>query len=217
MLSLFRFDLGLGQVKRHHRGLAQSGFRGRKLDTFSGVVIVCSWMKGIAGGLLAAVLPITAFAQIGIGVADPATATIYERDSLSSGPPSRSFSYGVPGWDFFAGDWNGDGTQTIGAYDPSSSTFYLRNTNSAGPPDYVLQFGAPNSKPVIGDWNADGIDTIGVFDSSGIFSLRNSNTAGLADVTFQFGNGSWTPIAGDWNGDGIDSIGVFDPNTANFY
>ena len=40
------------------------------------------------------------------------------------------------GWLPIAGDWNGDGTDTIGLYDPTRSMFFLRNTTSLqGPND----------------------------------------------------------------------------------
>ena len=49
-----------------------------------------------------------------------------------------TFAYGAAGagWMPIAGDWNGDGKDTIGLYDPTTSMFYLRNTTSLqGPND----------------------------------------------------------------------------------
>ena len=43
-----------------------------------------------------------------------------------------TFNFGAAGagWIPIAGDWDGDGTDTIGLYNPTTSTFYLRNTTS---------------------------------------------------------------------------------------
>ncbi len=51
--------------------------------------------------------------------------------------PTRSVHTAWPGPDVMpiAGDWNGDGIESIGLYDPVTSTFYLRNTNCLQGPD----------------------------------------------------------------------------------
>ena len=73
-----------------------------------------------------------------IGLYDPTTSKFYLRNTTSLqsasdlGYADVAFSYGAPGagWIPIAGDWNGDGKDTIGLYNPASSTFYLRNTTS---------------------------------------------------------------------------------------
>ena len=113
-----------------------------------------------------------------------------------------------------AGDWNGDGIETVGLYDPATQTFYLRNTNTTGPADLTFTFtgAGPGWRPIAGDWNGDGIDTVGLYDpATSTFYLRNSNTTGGADLTFVFGTPGtdrW-PLAGDWDADGRASIGLF--------
>ena len=60
------------------------------------------------------------------------------RYANQSGPADVTFAYGPAGagWIPIAGDWDGDGTDTIGLYNPATSTFYLRNTTSLqGPSD----------------------------------------------------------------------------------
>ena len=61
-----------------------------------------------------------------------------------------AFAYGAAGagWIPLAGDWDGNGTETIGLYNPATSTFYLRNTtslqgpNDKGYADVTFTFGA---------------------------------------------------------------------------
>ena len=52
------------------------------------------------------------------------------------------------GWLPIAGDWNGDGKDTIGLYDPTKAVFYLRNTNDAGYADVSFAYGAARGRLV---------------------------------------------------------------------
>ena len=54
-----------------------------------------------------------------------------------------------------AGDYDGNGTDTVGLFDQSTSNFYLRNSNSSGVADVSFHYGTVGwgAKPVIGDWN----------------------------------------------------------------
>lgn len=108
-----------------------------------------------------------------------------------------------------AGDWNGDGIDTIGVYRPSTLSFYLRNSNSGGPEDIIFQYGVPGNVPMTGDWNGDGVDTIGVFLDDH-WMLRDSNSNGYHDYDFDYGVAGVLPIVGDWDANGTDTIGVVD-------
>jgi len=120
------------------------------------------------------------------------------------------FSFGASGGLPVAGDWNGDGIDTIGVF--SNGTFQLKNSNTAGSPDLNFSLGQAGDLPVAGDWNGDGIDTIGVFRGgvNGEWFLRNTNSTGAADIHVQqFGSVPGVlPVVGDWNGDGIDTVGL---------
>ena len=79
-----------------------------------------------------------------LGLYNPATSTFYLRNSTSLQSPSDlgyadvvfTFGQAGAGWIPIAGDWNGDGKDSIGLYNPTTSTFYLRNTTSLqGPSD----------------------------------------------------------------------------------
>lgn len=129
-----------------------------------------------------------------------------------------SFYYGNPKDTPYAGDWDGDGDDTMGLYRESSGYLFLRNTNDQGIADIEIYYGIPKDRPISGDWNGNGIDTVGIYRSSeGRFYLRNTNTQGIADIDFPFGNPGDVPIAGDWDGDGDDTVGVYRPSTRMVY
>jgi RHS repeat-associated protein len=141
-----------------------------------------------------------------VGLYNPAAGVFYLRNSNSGGAAHETYSFGPNGSNNdalpVAGDWDGDGDDTIGVYIPSSGTFFLKNSHGQGTPDATFSFGPTGGGwlPVAGDWDGDGDDTIGIYSpSTGWWYLRNSNAAGGADVVFNYSTGG-TPIAGDWNG-----------------
>jgi hypothetical protein len=156
----------------------------------------------------------------GPGVFDPATVTWHQRHETTAGfsdaPP---FAFGFPAWKPVAGDWDGDGQDTIGVADTTGATgpfavWYLHNANGVGAPDGgPFAYGVAGWVPVVGDWDGDGVDTIGMFDpATGTWYLRNSNDAGAPDAgQFAYGLGNWLPVVGDWDGNGADGIGIIDP------
>ena len=145
------------------------------------------------------------------GVFRPSNGLLYLKNQNTSGFADIAINYGLAGDYPVAGDWDGNGTETIGIY--RNGSFYLRNSNTLGFADLVIAFGLPGDQPVVGDWNADGIDSIGIYrPSTGQFQLRNLNTSGPADMIFYLGNVGDVGIAGDWNGDGSDTTGVFRPS-----
>ncbi len=123
------------------------------------------------------------------------------------------FDYGRPGAFVVAGDWDGDGVDTIGWRRQGNNVWHLRNSNSAGPDDLRFAYGNASAElgdiPIAGDWDGDGIDTIGVYRTSNrTWYLRNSNTGGAADLTVAYGSPGDLPVSGDWDGDGDDTVGV---------
>ncbi len=129
------------------------------------------------------------------------------RNSNTPGPPDITFTFGDPRGYPVAGDFNGDGTDTVGVY--RNGVWQLTNVNAASTP-MVVNFGAgswPSTVPLVGDYDGDGTDTLGTW-TAGTFSLRNTNTAGPADVSVAYGPANAYPLVGDWNGDGTDTVGV---------
>jgi hypothetical protein len=109
-----------------------------------------------------------------------------------------------------AGDWNGDGTDTIGVFNMG---VWVLDTNGDGqwqPGELMVDLGQPGDTPVVGDWNGDGVDELGVF-RRGVFYLDTNRdyTLDARDKVFELGAEGDIPVVGDWNGDGIDDVGVF--------
>jgi uncharacterized delta-60 repeat protein len=154
-----------------------------------------------------------------IGMFDPASSTWYLRNSLSSGFADWTFGYGDPGytvgqgdrnWVPLAGDWNGDGTDTVGFFDPGTCTWWLRNSLSSGYAELVFRYGDPtrvadqganNWVPLVGDWDGNRTETVGLFDPlHSTFMIRNAHTIGEADFAFGYGapQAGWLPLVGCW-------------------
>jgi hypothetical protein len=95
-----------------------------------------------------------------IGLYSPTTATVYLRNSNTSGVADTTFQYGQAGNNCtpIAGNWNGntDGADFIGLYSPTTATVYLRNSNTTGIADTTFQYGQAgnNCTPIAGHWNA---------------------------------------------------------------
>ena len=128
------------------------------------------------------------------------------RDTLTTGPPTATFTYGTRPLTPMMGDWDGNGTKTPGTFE--AGVFKLNNANDSSAPDITFTFGDPRGFPVAGDFDGDGIDDVGVY-RAGLWQIRLSTGA---TSSFSFGSGSWpatVPVAGDWNGDGIDGVGTY--------
>lgn len=141
------------------------------------------------------------------------------KNTLVSGAPDITVNRGAAGDVPIAGDFNGNGIDTVSTF--NNGTWTIRNFNViAGYPTSptVVTFGQPNDLPVVGDWDGDGIDTLGVYRPSvGQFFLSNTITNPQVNLTITLGLNGDLPVAGDWNGDGIDSIGVFRPAEGRFF
>jgi hypothetical protein len=136
----------------------------------------------------------------------------YLRNSNSSGNADLIASFGGDASDFpVAGDWNGDGVDTIGVYRANIGKFFLSDSNTAPNATYTVLFGNPNDRPFVGRWRSDMVgDGIGVFRwSNGILYQKRALTNGVQDYYAIFGNAGDVAVAGDWNGDSHDSIGVY--------
>lgn len=122
-----------------------------------------------------------------------------------------------------AGDWDGDGLDTVGLYDPALSNFWLFDANDSSASCVGIQFGSGHGGwlPIVGNWDGRTTgDKIGLYHiASSQFHLRLSNTPGNADLHYHFGAAGhrWLPVAGDWKGIGIDYVGLFNPADARWY
>jgi len=118
-------------------------------------------------------------------------------------PAAFQFFLGQVGDLPVAGDWNGDGFDTVGVFRTGNSTWFLSN-GFLGVIDFKpFIFGSLGSLPIAGDWNGDGIDSPGEFTPKvGLMSLNNVIGAGngIGDIVFNFGQSGDLPVAGDWDG-----------------
>lgn len=145
--------------------------------------------------------------------------TFFLRNSNTAGVADITVAFGSAGDLPTAGDWNGDGVDTIGVYEPTLGVYLLRDSNTPGSPDYSLVLGNPGDTPLAGRWDSTMThDGVGVFrPSNGLLYLKRALTTGFADYTMVLGNPGDKGIAGDWDGNGFDSIGVFRPSSGVFF
>jgi hypothetical protein len=138
-------------------------------------------------------------------------------------PTSVSSSEIDPGDVPIAGDFNGDGFDTVSIYRPSNRTFYIINDlgedgGSLGAADFSFVFGDPGDEPFAGDLNGDGVDEVGLHrDTTGLVYHRNTLTTGAADVSFIWGDPADIVFAGDWDGDMTDTVGLLRSSNSTFY
>ena len=152
-----------------------------------------------------------------VAMQDPRTGIWHIRHSDGT---VDSFYYGNPKDTPYAGDWNGDGIDTVGLYRESNGYLFLRNTNDQGNADIEIYYGIPRDRPVAGDWDGDGDDTVGVYrPSTRMVYLMNDLNHPVADISFFYAGAASGDriIAGDWDGDGTDTVGLFRPSTGTWY
>jgi hypothetical protein len=176
-----------------------------------------SYANKIRNALSCAGGPFTPAKKLGVFYAG--RGEFYLKQRLMTGLPELMERYGQTGDLPVAGDWEGDGIDSLGVF--RQGVFYLRPARLAEPKagphaeEIVVEFGEAGDLPVVGDWDGDGVDTIGVY-RAGEFLLRNSNRAGLPDIVVQFGAEGELPVAGDWDGDGTVTIGSYNLKTGVF-
>lgn len=116
-------------------------------------------------------------------------------------------NYGTNGDKPVAGDWDGDGDDTIGVvgYNGTFAMWQLRNTNTAGAPDVTYQFGLFNDQMVPGNVGCFGRDVPMVY-RNGAWYIRRPN--GTTDSRF-FGNSSHLAVTGYAGYSGCDQLALF--------
>lgn len=110
-----------------------------------------------------------------------------------------------------AGDWDGDGRDSIGLFNTSTGEFALRDINAPGFPHRVVTPAVKISGalPIAGDWDGDGRDSPGVYDAAlSRVVLFDESGALYAEKPVAPISGA-LPIAGDWNGDRRDDVGLY--------
>jgi hypothetical protein len=125
--------------------------------------------------------------------------------------------YGLkPGDIPVAGDWNGDGADSIGIF-RRGGEWHLSDRIDHPTTIHQFRYGmAAGDRPVVGDWDGDGVDGVGIF-RDGVWHLNNALRGGATARTISFGRRGDLPVVGDWHADGIVSIGVYRPSQGRWY
>lgn len=131
------------------------------------------------------------------------------------------FTLGFGGEVPLAGDWDGDGVDTVGFFrmgEGGRPEFVLAAENVEGAGiAYRVRFGEAGDMPLVGDWDGDGRDGIGVYrPSTGLITMKNALDESAADLTVRFGQPGDVLLVGDWDGDGYDAPGLYRPAEARF-
>jgi hypothetical protein len=145
--------------------------------------------------------------RVSAGVYRPSDATFYLRKTNASGVADVAITYGIPGDVPIAGDWNGNGIDTVGVY--RDGEFCLHNSNTSGYADAVVPYGLPGDQPVVGDWDNNGTATVGIYRGNEFFVLIGSSREFIRG--FWLGMVGDVPLAGNW---GLPEGGVAGPHPA---
>jgi hypothetical protein len=114
------------------------------------------------------------------------------------GAADSFFAFGDPDDSPFAGDFDGDGFDTLAMQDTSTNRVYLRNLLSAGEDDVSFYFGDRGDVALPGVW-AGGPDSVGLYRSSNAtFYLSPTAPPTTASEAVQYGFRRGTPITGSW-------------------
>jgi hypothetical protein len=155
-----------------------------------------------------------------VGLYNPATRRWFLNNQTDNWLPGDLINFrtviGNSKWKPLAGDWDGDGSDTVGLYNPGASGWHLYATLDGSSEGKIL-FRTPlvprSWIPLVGDWNDDGLDTVGLYDPFTNTWYTNDETDGTIDSVRAFRTPTvpnwWRPITGNWDGSGI-----FDGGTA---
>ncbi|GAB4097198.1 hypothetical protein GCM10028787_26730 [Brachybacterium horti] len=121
-----------------------------------------------------------------------------------SAKANHEFSYGKASDRVYAGDWNGDGKDSLAVR--RGQTYYFSNS-LGGSASTVLNYGKATDTVLVGDWNGDGKDTLAVRRGQ-TYYFTNSLSGGKATTVLNYGKATDTVLVGDWNGDGKDTLAV---------
>ncbi|HND56170.1 MAG TPA: VCBS repeat-containing protein [Pirellulaceae bacterium] len=120
------------------------------------------------------------------------------------------FRFGRQGDIPIAGDWDGDGIDTIGIFREGRWILDVNGDGKASGPEPPIQYGQAGDQPVVGDFDGDGIDEIGVYRNGVWYVDTNHNhVLDASDQMIELGGPGKKPVVGDWNADGTSEPGLF--------
>lgn len=123
---------------------------------------------------------------------------------------SIGFTFGRATDGFLAGDWDGNGSDTLAIRD--GATYYVTNRHGDGAVASTFAYGRAEDEIFVGDWDGNGTDTLALRRGN-TFYIQNTLGSGSAARTIQYGRENDVILVGDWNGDGTDTFAVRRGNT----
>ncbi len=145
---------------------------------------------------------------------------VYLRNTNTTGIAHVEYFYGDPNDIAVAGDFNGDGCDTVSLFRPSTGQVFLTNllgsaNRGIGAAQVTYRFpsgGADISgaRVVAGDFDGNGIDSVALHLPS------TGAVLGVRSGAITFGNPGDQLIAGAWGG-GADALGVYRPSADLFH
>lgn len=178
------------------------------------------------------------------GAYDITTRTFYLSNVMPPSTPEQVFSLDLPSGipQLFtlrpvAGDFDGDGKDSVGLYHAGLAKFWLANSTTPPQPpaaqevavDEEFTFGPPAANPddvvaTCGDWDADGVDTAGVLEvGTETFHMRYQPGPTQTLSVHTRTNSQWAAVAGVWDlrgplgeSNGYDWGQLVDPAEAGF-
>lgn len=123
-----------------------------------------------------------------------------------SGYSAGMVRWGSYGDTVLAGDWNGDGKDTVATR--RGNTVWFRDSLTGGGTNRVITYGRSTDEVVVGDWNGDGRDTLGVRRGSTFILADTLASEAPVAHSFSWGRSTDQVVVGDWNGDGKDSFAL---------
>lgn len=135
-----------------------------------------------------------------------------QQGDVRSDAVDHVFRYGEQADTPLAGDWNGDGIDSVAIFRAGQWTLNSSGDGRMTKDDQRVSFGQPGDIAIVGDWNGDGITDLGVvrgdvwiIDSDGDRRL----TANDLQLEIPKPHPDATPVVGDWDGDGKDEFGWY--------
>jgi len=114
--------------------------------------------------------------------------------------------YGAEGGQAVAGDFNGDGIDTVAIFRDGQWFIDVDGDGRFTANDLIKEFGQAGDRPIVGDFNGDGSDELVVY-RDGVWLIDDGDDN--ADAVLQLGSAQSQPVVGDWDGDGQEEGGVY--------
>ena len=117
---------------------------------------------------------------------------------LAGGSAEEDFrcTFGKSTDEVLAGDWNGDGSDTVMM--KRGNRYYVYNELESGDAEADFQYGKADDTAFAGDWNGDGLDTLCVRRDGNCYYFTNDSEGSDAGYSVSYGKSSDETFVGKW-------------------